>query len=100
MTHEEIIEGVIKLLRAHKDGLRGSIHQDPYKSDFFKLFAAAWNAGLIECSGRLNYLSADALTDIVVSRAPELVDDATWDNLRRFWQEWTYAWKHRSELQI
>lgn len=99
MTHEEIIKGVIELLRQHKSGLRGSIHQEPYKGDFFKLFAAAFNAGLITNPGQRNYLSADALTSVIVARAPELVDDATWDNLLTFWQEWSYAWKHQNQIQ-
>ncbi len=41
MERSEIIDGVVDLLRLHNDGLRGTIHQEPYKGDFFKLFAAA-----------------------------------------------------------
>jgi hypothetical protein len=44
--HDEIVEGVITLLRQHQDNLRGSFHQEPYKGDFFKLFAAAYNVSL------------------------------------------------------
>jgi hypothetical protein len=47
MDREEIIEGIITYLRQHKNNLRGSIHQEPYKGDFFKLFAAAFNAGYL-----------------------------------------------------
>lgn len=93
MSRDEIIDGVIQLLRDHKEGHRGSIHQEPYKRDFFALFAEAYNAGMM--GGRSDdVLSADALATSITERAPELVEDRTWEALYRFWLEWTYAWRH------
>jgi hypothetical protein len=97
MTRSEIVDEVIKLLRDHKNDTRGSIYQDPYKHDFFRLFAAAYNAGMMKGSDELLY--ADALTGMIIARAPELTKGANWANLYAFWSEWTYAWKHVSELQ-
>jgi hypothetical protein len=93
MNHDAIVEAVIDLLRHHQDGSRGSIHQEPYKGDFFKLFAAAFNAGLIESTSQADYVSADADHRCRCPR-PEVLTSATWENLRMFWQEWTYAWRH------
>ena len=93
VNREELLTQIEELLRQHKDGLRGSVHQEPYKGDFFRLFAAAFNGGLLTV-GHPGYLSADALTDILTSRAPELVDDEAWQILHGCWQEWTYAWRH------
>jgi hypothetical protein len=93
MTKNEIVEGVIELLQAHRSGARGSLHQDPYKQDFFALFAKAYNAGMMKRGSEI-ILYADALKDIVVARAPDLVEDPAWEILYRFWSEWTYAWDH------
>ena len=97
MTRSEIVDEIIKLLRNHKTGTRGSIHQDPYKHDFFRLFATAYNAGMMKRSDEVLY--ADALAGMIVARAPELAKGDVWANLYAFWSEWTYAWKHVSELQ-
>jgi hypothetical protein len=96
MTKSEIVDRVMELLQQHKSGLRGSIHQDPYKHDFFELFAAAYNAGMMKERSQI-ILYADALSDAVVERAPELTETPVWDNLRQFWSEWTYAWDHSAE---
>jgi hypothetical protein len=98
MTKDEIVTEVIRLLRHNKQRLLGgSIHQDPYKHDFFALFAEAYNAGLMK--GSQDVLYADALKDLIVARAPELADEKGWRNLSEFWLEWTYAWDHASELR-
>lgn len=73
--------------------MAGSIHQEPYKGEFFRLFAAAFNGGLIENSAQASYLGAEALNDVVKARAPELVGNTRWTTLVMFWREWTYAWK-------
>ena len=99
MTHEEIVEAIIGLLRQHSDGSRGTIHQEPYKGDFFRLFAAAFNAGLLESTAQREYLSADSLRDILAARSAEVVNSGTFENLHTFWQEWTYAWRRRSEAR-
>ena len=82
MTKDEIVDEVISLLRDHKAGRRGSIHQDPYKHDFFRLFATAYNAGMMK-SGSPDFLRADALTEMIATRAPELVEGEVWQGLYR-----------------
>jgi hypothetical protein len=93
MNREEILVKIEELLRQHKEGLRGSIHQEPYKGDFFRLFAAAYNGGLMDSPSHSGYLSADAMIDALASRAPDLNDQKTCENLYTFWLEWTYAWR-------
>ena len=85
------------LLRQHKDGVRGSIHQEPYKGDFFELFAIAFNGGLITSGGQPGYLSADALADIINERAPDVTDSHAFGHLHTFWREWAYAWRRCDE---
>lgn len=98
MTKDEIVDEVISLLRDHKAGRRGSIHQDPYKHDFFRLFAEAYNAGMMK-SGSPDFLRADALTEMIATRAPELVEGEVWQGLYGLWSAWTYTWDHGSELR-
>lgn len=95
MDYDQIVQEIAGLLRQHMDGLRGTIHQEPYKGDFFRLFAAAFNAGLMESQGEGNYLSADALRDVLAARAPETLECKEFHELHTFWKEWTYAWKRR-----
>jgi hypothetical protein len=102
VTRGEIVDQVIDLLRSHAFEARGSamvgsIHQEPYKHDFFTLFAAAFNNGMMRGSG--DVLNADALLDSIKERAPELLHGEAWRNLYTFWSEWTYAWRHASELE-
>ena len=104
MTRDEILEGVIDLLRQHQKGMRGTIHQEPYKGDFFRFFAAAWNAGLLMNTPQPSgYLSADALADVLAERAPDVVDterwDTTWFSLLTMWGDWTYAWRRHGEAE-
>lgn len=89
MTEDEIFEEITRYMRDHKLGARGSIHQEPYKHDFFELFAEAYNAGMM--------MNADELTNTVLARAPELVEGPVWESLRQFWRDWTYAWDHAAE---
>jgi hypothetical protein len=103
MNLDVIVELIIDLLRQHKDNLRGTIHQEPYKGDFFEIFALAFNAGMFESSARDDYLSAERLTSIILSRDPDVVDsthlNTTWSNFRTFWQEWSYAWVRANRLK-
>jgi hypothetical protein len=96
MTKEELVGEMIRLPRNHQDGLAGSIHQDPYKSDFFRLFARAYNAGMMHRAD--NSARMDALVSPLVARAPKLIEGKTWDALYQFWSEWTYAWDHAGQL--
>jgi hypothetical protein len=94
MTRNEIVEEVIRLLRDHHSGRRGSINQEPYTHDFFALFAQAYNAGMMRGSDDVLY--ADALARIIVARAPELAEGPVWV-LHRLWSDWTYSWDHAAE---
>jgi hypothetical protein len=91
MTQDDIVSEIIALLRDHKEGFRGSMHQEPYTHDFFRVFAIAYNARFMSDRGPGN-LRADALNDLIVAREPDLVDGEPWNTLRTFWSDWTYAW--------
>ena len=96
MNKEEIIDNALTLLRLHKDGLRGSIHQDPYKSDLFRQFSIAFNEGYLAHSANANFLSAEVLCEAIAARDPDLQEHDLLPNLRSFWNEWAYAWNHIS----
>jgi hypothetical protein len=91
MGRDEIIGGVIHLLRRHKDV--GSVHQEPYKGDFFKFFTAAFNTGLIASPQPPVNLSADTLFSVIAERDPDVPDYKIFQIVRTFWEEWTYAWQ-------
>ena len=95
MSREETIRQIERLLREHKDGLRGSPHQEPYKGDFFSIFASAFNSGLLDSSS----LGVDALADVLLARAPDLLKHESWEAFRTFWSEWRYAWNHAHQLE-
>lgn len=99
MTQEEIIRQVHELLDMHLKGTRGYIGQEPYKSDFFRLFREAHRNDYIELSSSPR-LTGDAFRDILVAR---WFDDNETLNERRTelidllftkWDEWHYAWVH------
>jgi hypothetical protein len=98
MNRDELVDQLIALLRQHKAGLRGSIQQDPYKQDFFRLFAAAYNAGMMGPDAPKS-ARAGGLIGSLVTRAPELVKEPAWDTLYQFWSEWTYAWDHANQIE-
>lgn len=93
MTREELLDRVEELLRQHKDGLRGSIHREPNKGELFRLFASAFNSGLIDAPERSDNLCADVLIDTLAGRAPELKEQGPWNDVYRLWSAWTYAWR-------
>jgi len=93
MTREEVLDKIERLLRLSKDGTRGSIDHEPNKGDLFRLFAAAFNSGLIDSSGQSGNLQADTLANTLANRAPELTDQVAWQTLYSFWSAWTYAWQ-------
>ena len=47
MSREQILTEVIAYLDSQHRGGTGSLYQEPYRMDFFKLFAEAYNQGLI-----------------------------------------------------
>ena len=99
MKREDVLAKIETLLRQHNQDPSGSIHQDPYKNDLFQLFADAFNGGLLD-PGNPGYLGAGALESVLGSRAPELLKHESWRNLRTFWNEWAYAWRHVKLLKL
>ena len=99
MNADEIVEGIIKFLHGHKNGSGGHIHQNVYKQDLFRLFAAAVRAGLIDDQTHANYLSVDGVISIITAKDPDVFKYKEWEDVRTCWQEWSYAWKHRDQLQ-
>jgi hypothetical protein len=101
VTGDQIVDDLITLLRRHETVYRSaSLYQEPYKGDFFKVFAAAFNAGLMKKNPEPRpYLSADALRHIIASRAPDVIDSQRFCTVRSFWMEWTYAWEHGDLLK-
>ncbi len=98
MTQEEIIKALIVLLDGHLTGLRGSMQQEPYKGDFFELFAQARRIGYFEPPSS-PLLTADLQRDILVYRwfADDGQDDKRQellDQLLSAWREWRYALEH------
>ena len=39
------------------------------------------------------------LTEMIATRAPELVEGEVWQGLYGLWLAWTYTWDHGSELR-
>jgi hypothetical protein len=69
----------------------GHFHDEPYKGDFFRLFIAAWDAGLLKRTGPKS-LKLDSLISIVGDRDPAIFDGETWLMFCAAWPEWDYAW--------
>src|ERR1700682_4205205 len=66
MSLDEIVDGIIRLLRA-RDELGGHFQQEPYKGDFFRLFVAASETGLLKQSAPKS-LKLDSLISIISAR--------------------------------
>jgi hypothetical protein len=97
MTQEEIITRLIDCLDFHLRGEFGSVHQNPYKNDIFKLFREAYNSGYCEHTSR-PLLTGDGLRDALQVRwntggadkktqRQKLANDVL-----TMWDEWRYAW--------
>lgn len=97
MTQEEIIASLIEYFDAHLNGVRGSVHQNPYKSDFFLLFKEAYDRDYFDFSSSPR-LTGDALRDILAERWLRGHYDVDEDRLKlmetvlTMWDEWRYAW--------
>jgi hypothetical protein len=83
MTHDEIAEQIVALLRSH-DKHGGHFHREPYKSDYFRLFVLA--------SERGGGLKTARLDGMIAARAPDVFDGENWPSLYAAWQESEYAW--------
>ena len=98
MTQEEIITRLIDHLDLYFTGGFGSVHQDPYKSDIFKLFREAYNNGYCEHPSR-PLLTGDALRDTLQvlwdTGGEETQRQKLANEVLTMWDEWRYAWDHR-----
>jgi hypothetical protein len=92
MSLDEIVNEIIRLVRM-RDEHGGHFQQEPYKGDFFRLFNAAWDAGLLKSSAPES-LKLDSLIGIIGARDPVVFDGATWGMFSAAWPEWDYAWSH------
>ena len=102
MTPDEIIKRIIDYLDGHLGGSRGSMHQEPYKGDFFKLFREAYDNGYFDESSRPG-LRGDALREKIIERwftGGDATDEKRWELMNEFsvtWDEWRYAWDQRDD---
>lgn len=98
MTQEEIITRLIDHLDLYLTGGFGSVHQDPYKSDIFKLFREAYNNGYCEHPSS-PLLTGDALRDTLQvlwdTGGEETQRQKLANEVLTMWDEWRYAWDHR-----
>jgi len=69
-TLDEIVDEIIRLIRT-RDELGGYFQQEPYKGDFFRLFLAAVDAGLLKSTAPKS-LKLDSLTSIIGARDPDV----------------------------
>jgi len=100
MDREEIIGSFLDLLKFHfKSG--ASVHQEPYKGDFFRLFKEAYHNGYTHDGSPL--LTADAFGELIATRwhtgdeeQDEKKRNLAWKVLS-MWEPWTYAWDHYEE---
>jgi hypothetical protein len=92
MSLDEIVNEIIRLVRT-RDELGGHFQQEPYKGDFFRVFVAAFDAGLLKPSAPKS-LKLDSLISIISARDPDVFDGKTWPMFSAAWPEWDYAWSH------
>jgi hypothetical protein len=97
MTLDEIVDEIIQLTRT-RDELGGYFQQEPYKGDFFRLFVAAFDAGLLKPTAPKS-LKLDSLIDIIGVRDPDVFDGETWTMFSAAWPEWDYAWSRAKEAE-
>ena len=104
MTNDEILTKINDLLDQHVRGIRGYIRQEPYLSDLFKLFAAAY-ANAESAGPDASHITGDGLIGQLgdLSQATNTPDNypKKLELLRKFgamWSEWEYAWKMHPQL--
>jgi len=95
MKREEIIKEMVRLLDGHFSGIRGSIGQDHYRSDFFKLFKEAYRNGYLVDS-ESPVLTGDNLVDLTIARRAVDSDKnpehgKILSDFARQWNNWRYA---------
>lgn len=98
MNADEILDRIDRYLDQHLDpaGGRGSIYQDPYKSDFFKLCLEAYQRDYFEPSSKPR-LTGDAMADTFWERWMSLGKERQEEKFKllkdviAMWDEWHYA---------
>ena len=96
MTQEEIITSLIDRLDFHLRSGFGSVHQDHYKNEIFKLFREAYRKRYFESYSTPRLTSA-ALRDTLQVRwntANETQRRELAEAVLIMWDEWRYAWEH------
>ena len=102
MTRNEILQKIMEYLDLQVDGMMGKISQDPYRGEFFELFAEAYNQGLIANKA----LRANVLKDIFQNRWYEDSDDRNIDRIDfvedflMYWHAWEYAWEQHGKRHV
>ena len=98
MTRDEIVNTLVDYLDQQLKLVRGYIGQEPYRSDFFKLFKEAYEQDYFEISPNLK---ADSIRDTIMTRWSSRTPDQENEKLELIqqwsvpWDEWRYAWdKH------
>lgn len=68
-----------------------TIHQEPYKSDLYRIFTEAAKSGYINDYEYGNMHADCVLSDLIeVVDVPE--DDKNLKPLHSMWEEWSYVW--------
>jgi hypothetical protein len=72
--------------------------QSRSQGDFFRLFLAAVDAGLLKPTAPKS-LKLDSLITIIGARDPDVFDGETWPMFSAAWPEWDYAWSRAKEAE-
>ena len=101
----DIMNQVYQFVRDRTVGIGGSIHQDVYKGELFKIFIKAFKDKLIENSQSYS-LTGDSIFEHVKSRfiSDEINGNdreralKVTENICSMWNEWRYALKNFGKL--
>jgi hypothetical protein len=93
---EQILKKVIAYLNHQLRGGLGSIHQEPYRMDLFKLFAEAYNQGLITNGALVADRVRTSVMEQWFTHNEEKDKERLYylDKVHEAWDEWQYAWQH------
>jgi len=104
---------IMRLLKLYEEVTY--IGQEPYKGDFFKVFAEAYRSGyctlgyrydeekdrLVQCKAQRPLISGDAIWSFAKKQgwvhAEMMGEEKRYcdiEMVRTWWDEWVYAWKH------
>ena len=104
MTTEEILDRINQYLDQHISGISGSIHQEPYTGDLFKLFAVAY-ANRESAGPSAPCITSDGLIEAIGARSQQADVPEHYQKkiellrkLGAMWKEWDYAWEMYPQL--